>query len=210
MKSNRRYTGISDVVVNRQKSRPGVMALYDRICYFFQMQPLGTLTSSVRSVHYTGRAFDVGPIVPADGDFRYLNINLLRFLSGVSDSLGIEEIHDYCGVYLPGTKTSAIPHYARLTSDPPEIYTERNMFGAGYRCDRQANKPPVEGAENFYGWIIWDKTAHLRHGGTTIGSSHIHVEVSPAMADNPSLMIANFDKAYKVFRFINGGWPSFK
>jgi len=208
MKNNRPYTGTADVKVNKQKSRPGVTALYDRICYFFQMRPLGTLTSNVISVHYTGRAFDVGPILPADGDFRYLNINLLRFLSDGAEGLGIEEIHDYCGVYLPGTKTSAIPRYARPASEPPEIYTERNMFGAGYRCDRAAISEFNE--KRFSGWKTWDRAAHLRHGGTTIGSTHIHVEVSPAMADNPSLMIANFNKAFKVFQFINGGWPSFK
>jgi hypothetical protein len=210
MKKNRPYTGTADVKVNKQKSRPGVTALYDRICYFFQMRPLGTLTSNAVSVHYTGRAFDVGPIIPAGGDFRYLNINLLRFLSIYSDSLGIEEIHDYCGVYVPGTKTSAIPRYMRPATDPPEIYTERNMFGAGYRCSRQATSLFVEESERFSGWIIWDRTAHLRHGGKTIGSTHIHVEVNPTMADNASLMIENFNKAFKVFQFMNGGWPSFK
>ena len=169
MKKNRPYTGTSDVKVGKQKSRPGVRALYDRICYYFQMQPLGTLNTNIKSVHYTGRAFDVGPIVPADGDFRYLNINLLRFLSGVPDSLGIEEIHDYCGVYVPGTKTPAIPYFVRPTSDPPEIYTERNKFGAGYRCDRQASSEFTEQLTRFWGWKTWDRAAHVAHGGTTIG-----------------------------------------
>jgi hypothetical protein len=210
MKKNRRYTGKSDIKVNRQKSRPGVVALHDRICYFFQMRPLGILTSNLQSVHYTGRAFDVGPIVPVGGDFRYLNINLLRFLSDSSDRLGVEEIHDYCGVYLPGTKTPAIPYYARPASDPPEIYTERNKFGAGYRCDRQASSEFTEQLTRFWGWKTWDRAAHVAHGGTTIGSTHIHIEISPEMADNQSLMISNFNNALKTFKFINGGWPSFK
>lgn len=210
MKKNRPYTGTSDVKVNKQRSRPGTKTLIDLICYFFQMRPLGTLTSNLTSVHYTGRAFDVGPIIPAGGDFRYLNINLLRFLSKYADELGIEEIHDYSGIYVPGTKTSVIPRYVRPATDPPEIYTERNMFGAGYRCNRQASTLPVEGSENYYGWKIWDARAHKAHGGKSIGSTHIHVEVNPKMSELPIDMSNSFLKGYKNFIKIDSGWVSLK
>ena len=211
MKINRPYTGTSDINSKMsQRKRPGTKTLLDYICYFFQMQQVSFLNDTITSVHYTGRAIDVGPIVPAGGDYRYLNINLFRFLSKYADDLGIEEIHDYSGVYVPGTKTPTIKSYPRHDTDPPEKYPQKNMYGAGYRCDRASKTLLVEASENFYGWLIWDERAHKSHGGKTRGSTHIHIEVSPKMSETSIQMANKFLKGYKNFTKIDGGWVSFK
>lgn len=211
---NRPYTGTKDAGPKpAPQLRPGVRALNDALCYLFGFITVGGAGGHTekQSVHYTGRAIDlkykkVHPVNPElDKDFRFRNINLLFFLSLNSDILGIEEIHDYCGVYVPGTKTKFVPEYSRGIMAPPEKYPERNMFGAGYRCDREY----LQEVPFFFGWKIWDKEAHKMHSYSTIGSSHIHIEVSPTMASSEAQMKKMITLAWKKYRMVTT-WPTFE
>jgi hypothetical protein len=204
---NRPYTGATG---GKQVGQlmPGVKWLCDNLCYFFGfVQNGGTGNESViTSVHWTGRAFDINykKSNDLDKDFRFRNINVFYFLSLYADILGVEEIHDYCGLYVPGTKTKFVPEYSRGIMAPPEKYPERNMWGAGYRCNREGKwEVPY-----FFGWKVWDEIAHKAHNGKTVGDSHIHIEVSPSMAGNLYEMQRKFDWAIRHYRPITT-WVTF-
>lgn len=109
MPKPRKYTGNTDP---HPKARPGTVRFQEYMTFLFGMKNLGIwVNRPVRggkglSVHATGRACDLG------GTSKQCK-EATAFLNDFRYQLGVEEIHDYKGYYIP-TKG----------------------FGAGYRCDR--------------------------------------------------------------------------
>lgn len=112
---SRPYTGNTDAA-GVTGARPGTKTFQDLMCFLFGMRNLGIYANRTvrgsssanppKSVHATGRACDLGG-TPDDVK------KAIDFLYTFRDRLGIEEIHDYRNVWIPG-----------------------NGFGAGYRCNR--------------------------------------------------------------------------
>jgi len=113
--ASRPYTGNKDAE-GVKGARPGTKRFQDTMAFLFGMKNLGIYANRpVRggkglSVHATGRACDLG------GTGKQCK-EATAFLFDNRYRLGIEELHDYVGNYIP-TKG----------------------FGAGYRCDRDAWK----------------------------------------------------------------------
>ena len=111
MTKPRKYTGNTDP---HPKARPGTVRFQEMMVFLFGMKNLGIFANRpVRggkglSVHATGRACDLGGTPKQCKE-------ATAFLFDNRYELGIEELHDYVGNYMP-TKG----------------------FGAGYRCDRDA------------------------------------------------------------------------
>lgn len=113
--SKRPYTGNKDAV--HKEKREGTKYLADVLIYLFGLKNLGIFADRAvkgssnpnppKSVHATWRAVDLG------GNPEQLK-KVIEFLYTHRDALGIEEIHDYSGAYMPNPKG----------------------WGAGYRCDR--------------------------------------------------------------------------
>jgi len=109
----RTYTGTTDAE-GVKSARPGTKRFQDLMVFLFGMKNLGIYANrpvrggSGLSVHATGRACDLGGTPKQCKE-------ATAFLFDFRARLGIEEIHDYKGHYIP-TKG----------------------FGAGYRCDRDA------------------------------------------------------------------------
>lgn len=106
----RPYTGNKDLSTG---ARPGTRRLVDWILFFNpDAKNLGIYSNrnvrggQTKSVHATGRAFDIG--AP-----REALAQIIESIYRVRDELHIEEIHDYIGAWIPD-----------------------QGFGAGYRCDR--------------------------------------------------------------------------
>ena len=106
---SRPYTGTKDAVA--KGARAGTKQFQALMAFLFQMRSLGIFANrpvrggSSLSVHATGRACDLGGSpdkVKAAIDFLY----------AFRDELGVEEIHDYRNVWIPGE------------------------YGAAYRCSR--------------------------------------------------------------------------
>lgn len=117
------------------------MAVYDWLRFLFGLKGLGVFVdrntrgtpNAKKSVHATYRAMDLGGTpdqLHKVIDFAYRN----------RVALGIEEIHDYAGNYIPNPKS----------------------WGAGYRCSRDWGR-------FFDGWKVYDKNvlgsrgAHWTH-----------------------------------------------
>lgn len=113
--ASRPYTGNKDAA-GVKGARPGTQSFQNLMAFLFGMKNLGIYANrpvrggSGLSVHATGRACDLG------GNSKQCK-EATAFLFDNRDRLGIEEIHDYVGNYIP-TKG----------------------FGAGYRCDRDSWK----------------------------------------------------------------------
>jgi hypothetical protein len=106
---SRPYTGTKDGIA--RGARPGTKHFQNLMCFFFEMRNLGIFANrpvrggSSLSVHATGRACDLG------GNRDKVKA-AMEFLYAFRDELGVECIHDYRNVWLPG------------------------KFGAAYRCNR--------------------------------------------------------------------------
>jgi len=131
----RPYTGSKDAV--HAAKRAGTMAVYDNLKFLFGLKPLGVFSDrdvrgkpGVKSVHATYRAMDLG------GSPDQLK-KVIDWVYAHRDALGIEEIHDYAGNYLPNPKG----------------------FGAGYRCDR-------DNGGLLSGWKVYDKNTIGSPGAT--------------------------------------------
>jgi len=135
----RPYTGTKDAP--HPARREGTHAVYDWLRFLFGLQGLGIYANrNVRgarkatlSVHATYRAMDLG------GNPEQLH-RVIDFVYRNKDILGIEEIHDYAGNYIPNPKG----------------------WGAGYRCSRDWGR-------FFDGWKVYSKNtigsrgAHWTH-----------------------------------------------
>lgn len=98
------------------------------------------------SVHATGRACDIGysdPVVAA---------KFAKWLVANSETLGIEEVHDYSGITKKGTE----------------------RWGRGWRCERRELGGKA-------GWKDWTATDN----GGSAGGKWLHIELTPAIADDP-------------------------
>ena len=179
----RPYTGKSDVRGKPANKKQALETMVQYLCYYFNMKKAGTVDSqsSLTSVHASGRAFDIKCLDGNTGqwagkNFEERNWNLINFLYLNRDYLGVEEIHDYVGLYVLATMVaydgSGRGHASR--------------YGAGYRCNRDTTAeyaaPP--------GWMRWTLEAHKSHGGDSVGLKHIHVEMSPASVANEKKLVS--------------------
>lgn len=124
---SRPYTGNTDAV--HKARREGTVGVSEWLRFLFGLKNLGIFVDRdirgaakpIKSVHATYRAMDLGGTpeqLKKTIDWVYKN----------RDALGIEEIHDYAGNYLPNPKG----------------------FGAGYRCSRDTGG-------TLSGWKVYDK-----------------------------------------------------
>ena len=203
---NRRYTGISDGKGKIQSKKPATESMVAKLSYFFGMRKVGTIGDNVNSVHSTGRAFDIrawdfSTNNWAKSNFEEKNWNLMNYLWMYRDVLGVEEIHDYVGLYVWGTMTKYDG-----TGRGSDSY-----YGAAYRCSRDSIQEPHAPT----GWKRWDLEAHSSHGGDSVGLKHIHVEMSPASVSNVTqlnamldLTLSNYFKFYWHSVVLAGSGPA--
>jgi hypothetical protein len=186
----RRYTGTGDIRGKAANMKQALESMVQTLCYFFNMQKVGTISSSLTSVHASGRAFDIRCLngttgVVASSNFEERNWNLINFLYLNRDNLGVEEIHDYVGLYV----LSTMVQYDGSGRGHPSKY------GAGYRCNRDST---VEyGAPS--GWMRWSAESHRSHGGDSVGAKHIHVEMSPASVANEKNLLFKLNAALQKY-----------
>jgi len=212
MSFNRPYTGLSDISGAPKPNIAAVEKLVNMLAFGFGMKRVGTIGSNLNSVHASGRAFDIrcwsdalakkGPKDPNAGwlstNFEENNWNLINFLYLHRYDLYIEEIHDYVGIYVPGTMCE---YGVQGRGDP-------SGYGAGYRCDREFLMPGHEEygktpiVPGFLGWKKWGLEAHAKHNGDSVGKRHIHVEVSPVIM----LVDSHFEK--RLANYINNYWKN--
>ena len=135
----RPYTGTKDAP--HPARREGTVAVYDWLRFLFGLKGLGIyanrpirgLNKTTLSVHATYRAMDLG------GTPEQLH-KVIDWVYRNRAELGIEEIHDYAGNYIPNPKG----------------------WGAGYRCSRDWGR-------FFDGWKVYSKNtigsrgAHWTH-----------------------------------------------
>ena len=115
--TSRKYTGNTDAV--HAQKREGTKVFVDYCCFLFGVTNLGIFSDRnmvganppKKSVHATWRAVDLKGTTEQ-------RFKLIEFLFTHRDILGIEEIHDYAGTYMPNP----------------------NGYGVGYRCDRDSFK----------------------------------------------------------------------
>ena len=195
----RRYTGTSDIKGKVSKKKPGTESMVNFLSYCFGMKSVGTVTSesSLSSVHASARGFDIRAWDFEKNDwatsnFEERNWNLMHYLHTNRDYLGIEEIHDYCGIYVWGTM---------VRYDGSGRGSNAN-YGAGYRC----NRDNVQEAFAPTGWKRWTLEAHKSHGGDSVGLKHIHVEISPASADNKTQLESKL--SISINRYFTNNWHS--
>lgn len=131
----RPYTGTTDAP--HPSKREGTVAVYDWLKFLFGLKGLGVFVDrdvrgkpGVKSVHATYRAMDLG------GDPATLK-KTIEWVYNNRQALGIEEIHDYAGNFIPNPKG----------------------FGAGYRCDRDKGGM-------LAGWKVYDKNTIGSPGAT--------------------------------------------
>jgi hypothetical protein len=123
----RPYTGTKDAP--HPKARQGTIAVYDWLRFLFGLKGLGVYANrNVRgvdkaqlSVHATFRAMDLG------GTPEQLH-NVIDWAYRNRLAIGVEEIHDYAGNYIPNPKG----------------------WGAGYRCSRDWGRL-------MDGWKVYSK-----------------------------------------------------
>lgn len=173
--ANRIYTGTSDVKGKIHNNIPALENMVNLLSYMFGMQKVGTIGDSLKSVHASGRAFDIrawdfDKKDWAIKDFEEKNWNLLNYLYMYRELLGVEEIHDYIGLYVVGTMCQYDGSGRGSSSG----------YGAGYRCNRDNVAEPFAPS----GWIRWTLESHKSHGGDSVGLKHIHVEMSPLSMKN--------------------------
>lgn len=169
----RKYTGTTDLKGKVSRENPATESMVNFLSYFFGMKKVGTVSadSSITSVHATARCFDIrcydyNTNTWLSSGFEERNWNLINYLYMYRDYLGVEEIHDYIGLYVWGTM-------ARYDGSGRGSSLG---YGAGYRCSRDN----VQEAFAPTGWKRWTLEAHKSHGGDSVGLKHIHVEMSPA------------------------------
>ena len=196
----RKYTGITDGKNRIQNKKDAVESMVYILGYYFGMRKVGTIGDSLTSVHSTGRAFDIRawdltrkpkPDYGVD-NFEEKNWNLINYLYMNRDYLGVEEIHDYVGLYVSGT----------LTRYPNKFIGNNSNYGAGYRC----NRDNIQEAYAPTGWKRWSLEAHISHSGDSVGSKWVHVEMSPAAARNEKLLISKLDISLK--KYFKNSWHS--
>lgn len=193
----RLYTGTNDVRGKIAKPKPALESMLQYLCYFFNMKKVNTVHagSSLTSVHASGRAFDIRCLDGNTGqwagkNFEERNWNLINFLYLNRDYLGVEEIHDYVGLYVLATMVE----YDGSGRGHPSRY------GAGYRCDRDTTAEFVAPP----GWKRWTLEAHKSHEGASVALKHIHVEMSPASVANEKNLLSKLNAAltyYMKYRY---------
>lgn len=195
----RPYTGKSDVRGKPANKKPGTESMVNFLSYCFGMKSVGTVNpeSSLTSVHASARGFDIYAWDFEKNDwasknFEERNWNLIHYLYTNRDYLGIEEIHDYCGIYVWGTM---------VQYDGSGRGSNAN-YGAGYRCSRDN----VQEAYAPTGWKRWNLEAHKSHGGDSVGLKHIHVEISPASANNKTQLESKL--SLSINRYFRNNWHS--
>lgn len=175
---NRPYSGVAEMAGRTTPKAPisNITKLSDYLCFAFGMDRAGLSNSRLTSVHSTGRALDVR-CKNKDGswavyNFEENNWNLINFLYIYRRDLFIEEIHDYVGLYVPGSMVN----YSRNRGSS-------SNWGCGYRCNREingpVNYPNLTHAPNQPGWIKFTSESSPKDKG----ERHVHIEVSPAMAN---------------------------
>ena len=195
--ANRMYTGISDGKNKVQGRKAGIENMVAFLSYCFGMKKVGTIGDSLTSVHSTGRAFDIRAWDFtknnwATSNFEERNWNLMNYLYMNRDYLGVEEIHDYVGLYVSGTMTRY--DGSGRGSD--------SFYGAGYRCSRDSTKE----SQAPTGWKRWGLEAHASSGGDSPGLKHIHVEMSPTAAKDSVQLKSKVDLT--VRSYFNLNWHS--
>jgi len=196
----RKYTGITDGKGKIQGRKDAVESMVYILGCWFGMAKVNTIGDSLTSVHSTGRAFDIRawdltrkpkPDY-AIANFEEKNWNLINYLYINRDYLGVEEIHDYVGLYVSGT----------LTRYPNMNRGDDSNYGAGYRCSRDN----IQEAYAPTGWKRWSLEAHKSHGGDSVGMKWVHVEMSPAAVKNEKLLISQLDISLK--NYFKNNWHS--
>jgi hypothetical protein len=193
----RGYTGTSDARGKIQGRKDAIENMVGFLSYCFGLKKVGTIGDSLTSVHSTGRAFDIRAWNFGKNDwlttnFEERNWNLINYLYINREYLGVEEIHDYVGLYVSGTMTRY--DGSGRGSD--------SFYGAGYRCNR-------DNVTELYaptGWKRWNLESHTSHGGDSVGLKHIHVEMSPAAAKNSTQLISKVDISVRNYFKLN--WHS--
>ena len=193
----RKYTGITDGKGKIQNKKDAVENMVAFLGYCFGMGKVSSLGDSLTSVHSTGRAFDIRAWDFkinnwATTNFEEKNWNLINYLYINRDFLGVEEIHDYVGLYVSGT----------LTRYPNMDRGNASNYGAGYRCSRDN----IQEAYAPTGWKRWSLEAHKSHGGDSVGMKWVHVEMSPAAAKNSVQLISKVDITLK--KYFKNNWHS--
>jgi hypothetical protein len=187
---SRVYTGTSDVKGFIHNKNDATEAMVDFLSYCFGMKKVGTIGDSLNSVHATGRGFDIrcydyNKNEWLNSGFEERNWNLINYLYMNREYLGVEEIHDYVGLYVWGTMTRY---------DGSGRGSDAN-YGAGYRCDREN----YQEAYAPFAWKRWDLEAHKAHEGKSVGLKHIHVEMSPASVKNKVQLLSKLDLSIKSY-----------
>lgn len=193
----RRYTGVTDGKNKIQGKKDAVENMVALLGYFFGMSKVGTIGDSLSSVHSTGRAFDIRAWDYkinnwATTNFEEKNWNLINYLYINRDYLGVEEIHDYTGLYVSGT----------MTRYDGSGRGSNSFYGAGYRCSRDSTQELYAPT----GWKRWTLEALKSHGGDSVGLKHIHVEMSPAAVKNSVQLISKVDVTAKSY--FKNNWHS--
>lgn len=186
----RPYTGISDIKNKIAKQNQATENMVNLLGYMFGMQKVGTIGNSLVSPHASGRAFDIrcwdfSKNTWASRGFEERNWNLINYLYMNRDYLGVEEIHDYIGLYVLGTMVQ-YDGSGRGSAD---------YYGAGYRCSRDNITEPYAPA----GWKRWNLESHKSHGGDSVGLKHIHVEMSPSSLKNTVQLNSKLVSSLKLY-----------
>lgn len=175
---NRTYTWETEKeeMKTRNSAKPNLknIEFMSKILRFgFNVALAGITNPHMNSPHSTGRALDLvyknsqGYTV----NFEETNWNLINFLYMYRYDLEVEEIHDYVGLYIPGTMTD---------------YTKGRGSSAGwgcaYRCNRDVNAQvnyPNLLTVNPPGWIKFTKESSPKDRR----EKHIHIEFAPKLAN---------------------------
>lgn len=191
----RPYTGTSDLRGKAKSKNNAIEVMVQHLSYAFGMNKVGTINSDINSPHATGRTFDIrcwdfAKNTWSSTNFEERNWNLIHYLYLHRDYLGVEEIHDYVGLYVLGTMTQYDGSGRGSASN----------YGAGYRCSRDLTQELLAPT----GWMRWSLASHQSHGGDSVGLKHIHVEMSPQSSKSEKDLLSKL--ILSTNRYLRDNW----